>query len=252
MANSNLAVFEFQDEEIRFVGDRPVANDVARVLGYADPADAVYRLVNEKNKSVCKSQTLDGKLRDVMVLEEPGIYQLIFSSKLPAAEKFQDWVFEKVLPSIRKTGGYGQRQELSEVETLKIELETAKIELERERIVSTNDRIIEELRLEQNQIEYAQYSAGKLTGKQIRERLLDDMAAFIDRFVQVKGVMPKVRDLHQKFQSRKIPDEQGNLVKINSAILRSLLPEVLERCECDQESIPSGVTKLRVRVSRTH
>ena len=139
-----------------------------------------------------------------------------------------------------------------ELEIEKTKLEIAKVELERERIVSTNDRIIEELRLEQNQIEYAQYSAGKLTGEQIRERLLDDMAAFIDRFVQVKGVMPKVRDLHQKFQSRKIPDEQGNLVKINSTILRSLLPEVLERCECDQESIPSGVTKLRVRVSRTH
>jgi len=139
-----------------------------------------------------------------------------------------------------------------ELEIEKTKLETAKIELEKERIVSINDRIIEELRLEQNQIEYAQYSAGKLTGEQIRERLLDDMAAFIDRFVQVKGVMPKIRDLHQKFQSRKIPDEQGNLVKINSTILRSLLPEVLDRCECDLENVPSGVTNLRVRVSRTH
>ncbi|MFM6271379.1 MAG: Bro-N domain-containing protein, partial [Dolichospermum sp.] len=50
--------------------------------------------------------TVDRKLRDITVLEEAGIYQLIFSSKLPAAEKFQDWVFEEVLPSIRKTGSY--------------------------------------------------------------------------------------------------------------------------------------------------
>lgn len=50
--------------------------------------------------------TVDNKLRDVIVLEEAGIYQLIFSSKLPSAEAFQDWVFEEVLPSIRKTGTY--------------------------------------------------------------------------------------------------------------------------------------------------
>jgi phage anti-repressor protein len=139
-----------------------------------------------------------------------------------------------------------------ELEIEKTKLETAKIELEKERIVSINDRIIEELRLEQNQIEYALYSAGKLTPGQVREKLLDDMAAYIDRFVQVKEVMPKVRDLHQKFQSRKIPDERGNLVKINSVILRSLLPEVLKRCKCNQENIPSEVTKLRVKVFRPH
>lgn len=139
-----------------------------------------------------------------------------------------------------------------ELKIEKVKLETAKIELEKERIVSTNDRIIEELRLEQNQIEYALYSAGKLTPGQVREKLLDDMAAYIDRFVQVKEVMPKVRDLHQKFQSRKIPDERGNLVKINSVILRSLLPEVLKRCKCNQENIPSEVTKLRVKVFRPH
>lgn len=103
---TNLAVFSFNDQEVCFVDEKPVANDVARVLGYADPAKTISTKVKDKNKSVTKMVTVDGKLRDVMVLEEAGIYQLIFGSKLPAAEKFQDWVFEEVLPSIRKTGGY--------------------------------------------------------------------------------------------------------------------------------------------------
>jgi len=104
---TNLSVFDFEGYEIRWVDEKPVANDVAQTLGFKDPANAVNRLVKTKNKSVCKIQTVDGKRRDVTVLEEAGIYQLIFSSKLKSAEKFQDWVFEEVLPSIRKTGSYG-------------------------------------------------------------------------------------------------------------------------------------------------
>jgi len=102
---SNIQLFQFEEQEIRFVEGKPVANDVAKVLGYRDPADAVYRLVKSKNKGVCKTQT-PGGMQSVTVLEEAGIYQLIFGSKLSIAEKFQDWVFEEVLPSIRRDGSY--------------------------------------------------------------------------------------------------------------------------------------------------
>lgn len=102
---SNLAVFSFDSQDIRFVDGKPVANDVAAVLGYADPAKTVSTKVKSKNKGVAKMVT-PGGIQSVTVLEEAGIYQLIFGSKLPSAEKFQDWVFEEVLPSIRKTGQY--------------------------------------------------------------------------------------------------------------------------------------------------
>jgi len=102
---SNLAVFGFEGQEIRFVDSKPVANDVATVLGYADPAKTVSTKVKAKNKGVTKMVT-PGGTQSVTVLEEPGIYQLIFGSKLASAEKFQDWVFEEVLPQIRKTGSY--------------------------------------------------------------------------------------------------------------------------------------------------
>lgn len=103
---NSLTVFQFDSKDIRFVKGKPVANDVAEVLGYTDPAKTISTKVKDKNKSVTKMVTVDNKLRDVIVLEEAGIYQLIFSSKLPSAEAFQDWVFEEILPSIRKTGTY--------------------------------------------------------------------------------------------------------------------------------------------------
>lgn len=108
--STKITIFQFDCQEMRFVDGKPVANDVAVVLGYKNPADAVFRLVKDKNKGVCKIQT-PGGVQSVMVLEEAGIYQLIFGSKLPSAEKFQDWVFEEVLPEIRKTGSFGVNQE---------------------------------------------------------------------------------------------------------------------------------------------
>lgn len=107
---TSLAVFNFDSQEIRFVDGKPVANDVAKVLGYADPSKTVSTKVDAENKSVTAVVTVDGKLRDVMILEEAGIYQLIFGSKLPSAKAFQKWVFSDVLPSIRKTGSYGTAQ----------------------------------------------------------------------------------------------------------------------------------------------
>lgn len=102
---TNLTVFCFESQDVRFVDGKPVAIDVARVLGYTDPASTINKKVSNKNKGVAKMAT-PGGIQSVTVLEEAGIYQLIFSSKLPSAEKFQDWVFEEVLPSLRQTGTY--------------------------------------------------------------------------------------------------------------------------------------------------
>ncbi|MEH2125276.1 BRO-N domain-containing protein [Nostoc sp.] len=102
---SNLTAFNFESHDIRFIEGKPVANDVAVVLGYADPQSTISKKVSPKNKGVAEMET-PGGMQLVIVLKEAGIYQLIFSSKLETAEKFQDWVFSEVLPSIRKTGGY--------------------------------------------------------------------------------------------------------------------------------------------------
>jgi prophage antirepressor-like protein len=88
------------------------AKDVAESLGYADPKKAVRTHVWKKNRTTVgevKGGDLSPLLRshpDTVLLYEPGLYQLVCSSRLPIAEAFQDWVFREVLPAIRKTGSY--------------------------------------------------------------------------------------------------------------------------------------------------
>lgn len=121
-----------KDEEPWFVGV-----DVARALGYKIPRDAVNKKVWKQNKDICNlytpavtetcvckmatqrqkqeaddcvckshTQSKRGQNQDTTIINEAGVYQLIFGSKLESAKAFQNWVFSEVLPSIRKTGGY--------------------------------------------------------------------------------------------------------------------------------------------------
>ena len=82
-----------------------VANDIAKALGYKDPVHTVRNIVWEENKGVAEISTPGGKQK-VTIINEAGVYQLIFRSKLESAKQFQKWVFEEVLPSIRKNGFY--------------------------------------------------------------------------------------------------------------------------------------------------
>ena len=86
-----------------------VANDIAAALGYKRAADAVTA---HCKGSVKRRYLTDGGEQEVKVIPEGDVYRLIVRSKLPAAEKFEKWVFDEVLPSIRKSGGYivGQEQ----------------------------------------------------------------------------------------------------------------------------------------------
>lgn len=104
----NGMMFEFDGAPVRAVkiDGEPyfVGRDVADRLGYADPADAMKRHC----KGPVKRRPLQtaGGVQAVRVLSEPDVLRLIISSKLPAAERFERWVFETVLPAIRKDGAY--------------------------------------------------------------------------------------------------------------------------------------------------
>ena len=79
------------------------ASDVAKALGYAKPADAV----SAHCKGVIVLQTPSkGGMQMTKFIPEGDVYRLIIRSKLPSAEKFERWVFDDVLPSIRKAGSY--------------------------------------------------------------------------------------------------------------------------------------------------
>lgn len=82
-----------------------VASDIAKRLGYMKPANAISAHCRYTLKRSIPHPQGKGTL-DVNVIPESDVYRLIIHSKLPAAERFEKWVFDEVLPSIRKTGGY--------------------------------------------------------------------------------------------------------------------------------------------------
>ena len=85
-----------------------VAVDIALALGYNNPRDAVQRHC----KGVVKHDTpTSSGVQNVSYINEGDMYRLIMKSKLPSAEKFESWVMDEVLPSIRKNGGYIANQE---------------------------------------------------------------------------------------------------------------------------------------------
>lgn len=105
---SDLNVFAFDSQAVRVVtvDGEPwfVGKDVAEVLGYARPNDALQ----QHCKGAVKRRPLStpGGTQELRIISEPDMLRLIVGSKLPAAERFERWVFEEVLPSIRKTGAY--------------------------------------------------------------------------------------------------------------------------------------------------
>ena len=88
-----------QDGNILFCG-----KDVAEALGYTNTKDAL----SKHCKGVAKRDPLQtpGGTQEARFITEGDVYRLITHSRLPAAEQFESWVFDEVLPSIRKTGSY--------------------------------------------------------------------------------------------------------------------------------------------------
>ena len=87
------------------------AKEVAKILGYQDTNQAIRKHVSENHKRTFNlSQPVEstGQVqgRWIIFIDEPGFYELVFKSRLPSAKMFREWVFTKVLPSIRKYGYY--------------------------------------------------------------------------------------------------------------------------------------------------
>lgn len=84
-----------------------VGKDVAEALGYSNSRKALIDHVDDDDKGVTKCDTLGG-VQNMTIINESGVYALVFSSKLPKAKEFKRWVTSEVLPAIRKTGSYSQ------------------------------------------------------------------------------------------------------------------------------------------------
>ena len=110
---NELQLFNFEENEVRtlLINGEPylVGSDVAKILGYSNPNKAIRDHVDEEDK-LTERFVLSGQNREAIVINESGVYALVFSSKLPSAKRFKHWVTSEVLPQIRKTGSYASPQ----------------------------------------------------------------------------------------------------------------------------------------------
>lgn len=142
---NELQVFknqEFGQVRSLVIADEPwfIGKDVAEVLGYSNPRDAISKHVdNEDKNSVAIRDGITRGNPNQTVINESGLYSLILSSKLPSAKKFKRWVTSEVLPALRKTGNY-QIKELSGQELM------AKALIEAQSVLAAKDKVIEEMK----------------------------------------------------------------------------------------------------------
>ena len=106
---NELKIFNFDDLPVRTltINDEPyfVGNDVAQILGYEDYRGAINRKVDNEDKLRSQINHV-GQMRQITVINESGLYSLIFASKFESEKRFKRWVTSEVLPAIRKHGLY--------------------------------------------------------------------------------------------------------------------------------------------------
>lgn len=152
MNKNEMQIFqseEFGKVRIITIDDEPwfVGKDVAEALGYERTADAIRQHVESEDKGVGKIQT-PGGIQSMTIINESGMYALIFESKLESAKRFKHWVTSEILPSIRKHGGYIAGQEtMTDEELLSRALLVADSKIkERDRIIARQSAEIEEMK----------------------------------------------------------------------------------------------------------
>ena len=141
---NEVQLFNFENHEVRslLINSEPwfVGRDVAEVLGYKKPENAIANHVDDDDKTTTLIQGIGSNYKSkTMIINESGLYCLVLSSKLPSAKKFKRWVTSEVLPALRKTGQY-QVKELSGQELM------AKALIEAQSVLAAKDKVIEEMK----------------------------------------------------------------------------------------------------------
>ena len=188
-----LQQFNFQDHTVRVVLDddnQPmfVAKDIATILGYA----ATNKAINAHCGGVVILHPISdslGRSQEMRVIYEPDLYRLIFGSKLPSAQQFQNWVFEEVLPSIRTKGAYNltDNPPLTYLESLELLI---KKEKERQLLLDTNQKLV--IQREQAKLENGKSRLGA-TVSQVNKRLGTDYKwQPLQRYCENENILPEI------------------------------------------------------------
>lgn len=112
-----LQIFKFQSPEERLLNEIRTVDidgviwfsgaDVAKALGYSNPHDALTRHC-KPNGLMKHDIVIRNGQQSLLFINEANVYRLVIKSKLPSAEKFEEWIFDEVIPSLRKKGYYGK------------------------------------------------------------------------------------------------------------------------------------------------
>lgn len=122
---NNIIPFNYGDNLVRIINNEEtgepywIAKDICNVLGINNHRQALSRLDEDERGGVILNDTLGGK-QEMSLVNESGMYSLIFSSRKEEAKPFKRWVTHEVLPTIRKTGSYSMHGSSSDIDLSQI------------------------------------------------------------------------------------------------------------------------------------
>lgn len=212
--NNSIQSFFFQEHEVRFVGtaDCPewIAQDVCAVLGIKNHRDTVAGL-EDYQKGVVITDTPGGR-QEMLTLKEPGLYEVVMKSRKAQAKEFKRWVFEEVLPSIRKTGSYSAQPKttaeiiLAQAQML-VEVERRLADLEQRQKAIEEEQEIQKMEVDANSAELERFRHGhgywysilgwcKLKGKdKLSLRELQSLGRKVSAMCKAENIKPeRIRD----------------------------------------------------------
>lgn len=144
---NELKQFNFENNQVRtlLINDEPwfVGKDVAEILGYSNPRDALSKHVDSEDKNSVAIHDGNKGNPNLTIINESGVYALVFSSKLQSAKKFKHWVTSEVLPTLRKTGSYATPQLTGEELMAKALIEAKSVlELQNKQIIEMKPKAL--------------------------------------------------------------------------------------------------------------
>lgn len=180
-----------------------IGKDVAEALGYQNTKDALAAHVDPEDKAIIQRSdfaTLNIPNRGMTIINESGIYSLVFASKLESAKRFKHWVTAEVLPAIRKTGSYRMPQTYKEALRALLEEVEEKERLQIE-MVRMND-VIEEMQPKVNYLDQILESKDTMLVTQIAQDYGMSAKAF-NKILKDQGIQYKAGDqwiLYSQYQ----------------------------------------------------
>lgn len=174
------------------INDEPyfIGKDIASILGYTNTAKAIRDHVDIEDK-LGERIVLSGQNREVIFINESGLYSLILSSKLPTAKKFKRWVTTEVLPTIRKHGMYANEETIEKMladpdSMIKILTELKKEREQRIKLENENAALLPDANMARDIIKYD----GMYTLKEVSD-LIETGRTTLCSLLRTSGVLSK-------------------------------------------------------------